>query len=145
MIPTEPDDFSQLAQKATDLVSHLAALPLNDLTKDANNLFAELALTAKAFQKVAKNLDQVLADTTQQATVRNLNNTLQSVAGVADDFAAGSKNYHELTNTLMLLQESLQELKPILRQVNNKPNSLIFSTTSDDSLAPVKHAELKKN
>jgi paraquat-inducible protein B len=136
VIPTEPDDFSQLSQKVSEFVNHLAALPLDKLSTDASNLLTELTTTAKSVQQTVSSLTQVLNDADQQAVVSNLNNTLDSIAGVADDFAKGSKNYDELTNTLLLLQESLQELKPILRQVNNKPSSFIFSEAVNDELEP---------
>jgi len=79
-----------------------------------------------------------LADTNQQAIVKNLNHTLKSISNVANDFTQGSKNYDELTNTLLLMQESLQELKPLLREVNNKPNSLIFNGVVSDDVEPKK-------
>lgn len=140
VIPITADEFSHLAEKTSEFISHLAGLPLDKLSSDASELFTEFTTTAKEFQKVSKNLDKVLSDADQKAVVDNVNKTLKSLSGVADDFAKGSKNYNELTNTLLLLQESLQELKPILRQVNNKPNSLLFSGAISDDVEPKKSA-----
>jgi len=138
VIPITADEFSHIAEKTSEFIGHLAALPLDKLSTDASKLFSEFVTTAKEFQKVSKNLDKVLSDTDQKSVVDNVNKTLKSISSVADDFAKGSKNYKELTNTLLLLQENLQELKPILRQVHNKPNSLVFSDVVRDKIEPKK-------
>jgi len=138
VIPITADEFSHIAEKTSEFINHLAALPLDKLTTDASELFNEFAITAKEFQKVSKNLDKLLSDTDQKAVVDNINETLQSISNVAEDCSKGSKNYDELTKTLLQLQESLQTLKPILRQVNNKPNSFIFSGAVNDEVEPKK-------
>jgi paraquat-inducible protein B len=138
IIPLAADNISQLLTKTSEFVEHLAKLPLDKLSTDASGLLIELSNTAKEFQKVSKNLEQLLADTNQQSTINNLNNTLKSFTKVANDFAKGSKNYHELTQTLLLMQENLQALKPLLKKVDNKPNSLIFSGAIDDDIIPKK-------
>ncbi len=136
VIPTEPDNFAKLAQKTSDFISHLAQLPLDDLANSTNTMLTELALTAKDFQKTAQGLTAILNETKQQKVVSQLNTTLTQVGQVANDFSAGSKNYQELTNTLMLLQESLQALKPLLKQLNNQPNSLLFEGVQYDFVEP---------
>ncbi len=138
VIPTEVDSFAQLAQKTSDFISHLAQLPLDDLAKDTHKMLAEIAIMAKNFQTTAKSFDILLKETKQQDVVKQLNTTLVSIGQIANDFSAGSKSYRELNNTLLLLQENLQELKPLLRQLNNQPNSLIFSDEIEDNLAPIK-------
>lgn len=99
-------------------------------------MLTELALTAKDFQKTAQGLTAILNETKQQKVVSQLNTALTQVGQVANDFSAGSKNYQELTNTLMLLQESLQALKPLLKQLNNQPNSLLFEGVQYDFVEP---------
>ena len=136
VIPTEPDNFAKLAQKTSDFISHLAQLPLDDLANNTNTMLTELALTAKDFQKTAQGLTAILNETKQQKVVSQLNTALTQVGQVANDFSAGSKNYQELTNTLMLLQESLQALKPLLKQLNNQPNSLLFEGVQYDFVEP---------
>jgi len=138
VIPLKADEFSHITEKTSEFINHLAAMPLDKLSTDASELFNEFSTTAKAFQKVSENLEKLLSDTNKKAVVSNLNNTLKSISGVANDFSKGSKNYDELTNTLLQLQESLQELKPILRQVNNKPNSLVFGGVISDDIEPKK-------
>ncbi len=138
IIPLTADKVSLLLTKTSEFVDHLAKLPLDKLSTDASGLLIELSNTAKEFQKVSKNLEQVLADTNQQSTINNLNNTLKSFTKVANDFAKGSKNYDELTQTLLLMQDNLQALKPLLRKVDNKPNSLIFSGAIEDDIIPKK-------
>jgi len=144
IIPLAADNISQLLTKTSEFVDHLAKLPLDKLSTDASGLLIELSNTAKEFQKVSKNLEQVLADTNQQSTINNLNDTLISFTNVANDFAKGSKNYDELTQTLLLMQENLQALKPLLRKVDNKPNSLIFSGAIEDDIMPKKRIENNK-
>ncbi|PCI61835.1 MAG: paraquat-inducible protein B [Gammaproteobacteria bacterium] len=145
VIPVEADEFSQLADKTSQFIANLAELPLDKLSDNANNLFTELAITAQEFQKISHNLEQVLSDANKKSVVSNINETLNSISKVANDFAKGSQNYDELTNTLLLLQDNLQELKPLLRQVNNKPNSLVFSGALSDDIEPKKVTSKSNN
>ena len=138
IIPLSADGVTQLLDKTSVFVNKLANFPLDKLSADASKLLTEFTQTATDFQQVSKKLSDVLEDADQQAVVKNLNTTLKSIGNVADDFAKGSKNYDELTNTLVLMQESLQELKPLLRAVKNKPNSLIFNGMIEDDIAPKK-------
>jgi paraquat-inducible protein B len=138
VIPTEADNFSQLAEKTSDFVTHLADLPLDDLANNANVMLSEFSETAKLLQNTASQLDTILTQTQQKGVISQLNITLEKVATVAEDFSAGSKNYQQLAETLSLLQENLHELKPLLRQLNNKPNSLIFTGEIEDDLQPMK-------
>jgi len=134
-----------LADKTSQFIANLAELPLDKLSDNANNLFTELAITAQEFQKISHNLEQVLSDANKKSVVSNINETLNSISKVANDFAKGSQNYDELTNTLLLLQDNLQELKPLLRQVNNKPNSLVFSGALSDDIEPKKVTSKSNN
>ena len=145
VIPTEPNTLAQLIKNTSNFIEHLTVLPLDKLTNNANQLLTEFTITAKSLHTATTNLNKLLTTANQKDVIKHLNTTLQSVTKVANGFTKGSKTYTELTNMLLLLQENLQELKPLIKQLNNKPNSLIFNGSAIDNLQPKKAVNQSKS
>ena len=62
--------------------------------------------------------------------------TLQNLSRLTKDYSADSETYDELNKTMQILQSTLQEFQPLILQLNNKPNSLIFTDGSGSRLIP---------
>ncbi|TQV87788.1 intermembrane transport protein PqiB [Aliikangiella coralliicola] len=138
IIPTVEDEFSQIAKSASVLVDNLSKLPLDELSGNANQLIAELTSTVKEFKNASKGLTQLLENTNQQDIPKQIQQALEQITLTTKDFSADSAGYEELTRSLRVLQATMHELKPVLQQLKNKPNSLIFSSEQDETIEPKK-------
>jgi len=143
VIPTTTNEFSQIAEKAGRFVDDLNKLPLNSLTKNANELLNEITLTAKELRGVSQNLEKLLLSANNQELAQQLNLSLQGITNLTKDLSSGSKGYEELRKTLGSVNNVMQELKPLLNQLNHQPNGLIFNSGQGETIEPKKYSGAK--
>ena len=140
IIPSVPDEFSQLTAKASRFVDGLNELPLTEVSGKANALLTEFTETAKAFQQLSHNLNTVIQDVDRQQLSAQLRQTLQSYEALSKDLSSGSKGYEDLRKTLAAMTKVMHELQPLLNQLNHQPNGLIFNPGSADRIEPKKYS-----
>jgi paraquat-inducible protein B len=136
VIPTIASEFSQITQKITDILDKLNALPISSMGQNLNTLLTDISDTAKSFEHTSASFDSLLVGAEQQKVSEALSESLKNVATLAESFSAGSANYNELQATMEAFQLTLKGLQPLLNQLNNKPNSLIFSDQPKIILEP---------
>lgn len=84
---------------------------------------------AGGFSQVQKQLSELLDKINQlpvEETVENLNSTLKVLETALSGVTPDSSVYHQLEETLKETKSVMQDLKPIIKKINEKPNSLIF-------------------
>ena len=140
VIPSTTDELAQMAGKANQFIDSLNALPLKQISGNANKLMLEYIETAKALQSVSMSLDGVLTNVEQQQLSQQLKSTLESYRALSNDLSAGSKGYEELRQTLAALTSVMRELQPLLNQLKHRPNGLVFDPGSVDSIIPKKQS-----
>jgi paraquat-inducible protein B len=139
VIPSIDDEFTQIAAKATQFIDNLNALPLGEISGNANALLTEFTQTAKSFQTVGNDLSAVIDGVNEQQLSEELKTTLQSYTKLSKDLSAGSKGYEDLRQTLSALTKVMNELQPLLNQLKHQPNGLIFESGKPDTIEPKKH------
>ncbi|MFT5757895.1 MAG: paraquat-inducible protein B [Alteromonadaceae bacterium] len=144
IIPSVDDEFSQITAKASQFIDNLNALPLKEMSGNANELLTEFTQTAKSLQKVSGHFSGVLDGVNQQQLTQELKTTLQSYTKLSKDLSAGSKGYEELRQTLSALTKVMNELQPLLNQLKHQPNGLIFESGKADVIEPKKYHPNKK-
>ena len=136
VIPTISSEFAQITAKVTAILDNVNQLQIQKLAGNANDMLKQISTAAKSLQGTASNIDTLLISAHQEQLSANINKALESVTKLTSDFSAGSDNYDELNATMVLLQHTLKDLQPILLQLNNTPNSLIFVDGSGIKLEP---------
>jgi paraquat-inducible protein B len=144
VIPSIDDEFTQIAAKATQFIDNLNALPLDEISGNANELITEFTQTAKSFQSVGNDLSAVIEGVNEQQLSEELKTTLQSYTKLSKDLSAGSKGYEDLRQTLSALTKVMNELQPLLNQLKHQPNGLIFEAGKEDILEPKKYNQDNK-
>jgi paraquat-inducible protein B len=144
VIPSIDDEFTQIAAKATQFIDNLNALPLDEISGNANALITEFTQTAKSFQSVGNDLSAVIEGVNEQQLSKELKTTLQSYTKLSKDLSAGSKGYEDLRQTLSALTKVMNELQPLLNQLKHQPNGLIFEAGKEDILEPKKYNQDNK-
>jgi paraquat-inducible protein B len=139
VIPTMSDEFTHLTKKAGEFLESINEFDLALFENNTNGLLQELTQTAKQLQQVSKNLNTVLVSTDQEKIIIQLQKTLANVSQVTKDFSSGSTNYQELQNALNAMTSVMHELSPLLNQLKNSPNGLIFNSGFEDKVLPKKY------
>lgn len=136
VIPTLEGQFSQILKKVSNIMDKLYKLPLEPMIISADDTLKQLSKTLTDFSTASKQLEILLKQSTDTELVNTLQETLDNFSRLARDFSSGSKTNEELQSTLRFMRKNLQELEPLLRQLNQKPNSLIFSNQKNEDIVP---------
>ena len=107
----------------------VAANGLGKILKNADALIVQATATLKRFDQVAVSADKFVIDTTEANLPNAIKNTLSEIDILAGDLAQDSPLQQEIMHTFTALNRVLYELEPLLKQVSEQPNSLIFDRT----------------
>ena len=107
----------------------LGELPLDSVVESATKALEQTADTLAG-------LDEILESEAAKQVFGKLNVTLDELQQLALDYAEGSNTNHELQQGLKAIERSLVELEPVLRQLRQKPNSLVFGSSSKPDQEP---------
>ena len=136
VIPTLESQFEQIVSKMSKLMDKLNDLPLESVVSSANSSLQQVTTTLVEFQNITAQLETLLKQSTDQNLVGSIQSTLENFRQLSADFSAGSLTHEELQNTLSTMKNTLSELEPLLLQLNQKPNSLIFSNQRNKDIEP---------
>jgi paraquat-inducible protein B len=96
------------------------------IVNNANKLLEQATRTLKRFDTLAASVDTFVVDTTETQLPLSIKNTLNEIDTLAGDLTQGSPLQQELMRTFNTLNRVLYELEPLLEQVSEQPNSMIF-------------------
>lgn len=136
VIPTITGEFSQITAKVTTVLDNINSINMSGLSANASNMLQEITATVKSLQNTTGNLDQLLKDVQQAQIGNSLVKTLSDISSLTKSFSEDSNTYQQLNNTLTSLQHTMKSLQPILIQLNNRPNSLIFAEQKPAQFTP---------
>lgn len=136
VIPTLESQFDQIVRKVGKVMDKLYNLPLEPVIISTDEMLKQLTETLKEFKGSANQLELLLKQSTDQELVAGIKSALDNIKRLTLDFAEGSPTHGELQNTLRYMKEALAQLEPLLTQLNQKPNSLIFSEQKNEDIMP---------
>lgn len=129
VIPASPSQFGRLLANAAGALDSLNQLQLGDVVDSAKSAL-------DSFADTAAELETILADPEFREIAQTMNEAFSSFRQLASDYSAGSATYEDLQNSLQSLDESLNELEPVLRNLRRRPNSLVFGGTDGEDIEP---------
>jgi len=106
VIPTIESQVDQILQQITDALDKLNNLPVENVLVGADK------------------------------TLKNVNESLEGFKKLTNSFSEGSQTHSELQDLLKKMKNTLNELDPLIIQLNQKPNSLLFGTQQHEELEP---------
>lgn len=136
VIPTTNSEFSEITAKVTAILDNINQIKLQSISDNTNAALEQIKQTAQAFESVASAATGVMNDVEQNQVSEALTEALQNITNLSQDFSSDSETYIELNHTMKTLQVTLKELQPLLLQLNNAPNSLIFGQASEAQIIP---------
>ena len=129
VIPSSPSQFGRLLANAASALESINDLQLDDVVDSAKSALDSFAGTAA-------ELEEFLSDPEFREIAQTMNEAFVSFRQLAVDYSAGSATYEELQNSLQSLDESLNELEPVLRNLRRRPNSLVFGGSDGEDIQP---------
>jgi len=136
VIPTAASEIDILLEKVDHILGTFDKLSLGQLVDNASDAMKETHNAMINFSKASHQVDSLLDNSESADLIKHINQTLFSIENLAKDFSAGSKTQQEIIITFQALEKLLKQITPILSQLQNRPNSLIFAGEADDEVEP---------
>jgi|TARA_B110000902_G_scaffold267179_1_gene358869 paraquat-inducible protein B len=126
---SEDQQQTGVKQFQSHTVIPVAPNAFGKILQNASTLMLQATATLKRFDQVALSADKFVINTTEANLPKAIKTTLNQIDVLAGDLAQGSPLQQELMQTFTALNRVLYELEPLLKQVSEQPNSLIFDRT----------------
>ena len=134
--PTVSNEFTQLTQKADAILDKLNNLPLETMIVEVTNVIDDIKAASNRVEQASSDFDTLMGDIDAKALNKNLNEMLINVSALLENYTEGGLSKGEIQETVDTMQETLRNIQPLLLQLNQKPNGLIFSDNSEEDIQP---------
>lgn len=136
VIPSISNEFSQITEKVSAILDNINDMDLIQLSEAANRMMDDISASANSMNSTADDFAGTLKQMEEQQVSAKLANALEGIAELTSGFSSGSRTNNEINETLDTLQQRLRELQPLLLELNQAPNSLIFDKAPKPYLQP---------
>jgi paraquat-inducible protein B len=136
VIPTFDSQFAQIVTQVSKLLDKVNKMPVENVVTSADESLKQMTKTLKDFEESSEALTNLLQQAEQNKLIETVNSSLASIQQLTNDFSSGSTTHRELEATLNTMKKALAELEPLLTQLNQKPNSLIFNSGKKKDIEP---------
>ena len=136
VIPSISNEFSQITEKVSAILDNINDMDLIQLSEAANKMMDDISASANSMNSTADDFAGTLKQMEEQQVSAKLANALEGIAELTSGFSSGSRTNNEINETLDTLQQRLRELQPLLLELNQAPNSLIFDKAPKPYLQP---------
>ena len=123
--------ISDVIAQISSLLGQFNQLQVAEIGSGVQQLLDETTATMRQVQELASSGASVMADAHQQELAETLNATLVEIRALAENYGANSPASRELNQLLEAMVDVLSNLEPLLLELKNKPNSLIFTGRRD--------------
>ncbi|MCE0494829.1 intermembrane transport protein PqiB [Vibrio salinus] len=141
VFPTTNDSLASMQHKVETLLDTLSKLPLDKSVKELNTTLRSATDAIHSIHSISRKVDALLAQKETQALPAELSNSLNSLNKTLQHYQAQGEIGQSLDQTLKILKQDLEDLQPLIQQLKQKPNSLIFGSSEVQDKQP--HANNK--
>ena len=134
VIATQGGGLDDLQAKVADLLDKFNNLPLDKTVAGLNGSLAELKSTLKSANAALSSIDKLVGKPQTQNIPNELNQTLKELRQTLQGVSPQSPIYGDVQNTLQSLDKTLRDVQPVINTLKEKPNALIFNSSSKDPI-----------
>ena len=128
VFPTGPDSLANIEGKVSNVLDKLADVPLKETFEQLGKTMGEANETLRQLQTVSKSVKQLLEQSETQALPANLSEVMTELNLTLESYQANGQIGRPLRENMVSLGRALNELQPLLRQLRENPNTLIFDS-----------------
>ncbi len=125
VIPSAKGRIASIIDQADAVLTKIEELPIEELLIKFEQLEIE---------ELIANLSKAV--NTADGTLLVIEDTLKELGETLDGLEPNSAAYQALEKTLQSLQTTINSAQPLIQELSNKPNSLIFGGTKEPDLLP---------
>ncbi|MCP3699645.1 MAG: intermembrane transport protein PqiB [Aliivibrio sp.] len=137
IFPTKPGDLAEVQKQLTNLLNKFNKLPVEDTLNSMTATLKASEKTMAAMRKTINDLDRLLKQKDTQALPGDVRASLKQIQTTLNGLGPDAALYQNLEGALTRFEAVMIELQPVLRQINEKPNSLVFGDEKTQDPVPV--------
>ncbi|OBU24646.1 intermembrane transport protein PqiB [Photobacterium aquimaris] len=137
VFPTKAGDLAEVQKQLTNLLNKFNKLPVEDTLNSMTATLKASEKTMATMQKTINDLDRLLKQKDTQALPGDVRASLKQIQTTLNGFGPDAAPYQNLEGALTRFEAVMTELQPVLRQINEKPNSLVFGDEKTKDPVPV--------
>lgn len=136
VFPTVPSSLENIEEKINSILDMVAKAPINQSLNSFQKTMDEATITLKSFESLAKNVDGIVNTADAQQIPQEITDTLREIKSTLASYEANGQIGAPLSANLKSLERSLNELQPLLKELREDPNSLIFDKAVQPDIQP---------
>ncbi|MFT5544247.1 MAG: paraquat-inducible protein B [Glaciecola sp.] len=127
LIPAAQGGFASATKKVENILAKLENLPMDATFANLNEL---IDTTQETFKNASGAVEKV------GATLLTLEQTLLELQSTLKGLQPNSQVYRSVEQMIKKIEVTLDEIKPIVKDVSNQPNSLVFGGPASADMQP---------
>ena len=138
IIPTGVDSIDKFTQSIEAFITKVNRLPLEAITEKLQTLLDDGSEAVTSFRDLAQSGQALVDDGRNAELIEQLTATLSSMDALAHSFSSESQTNEELVSVLQSMAALFEELKPLIDDLKQKPNSLVFPYKQEEEAVPMR-------
>ncbi|SLM63625.1 MULTISPECIES: intermembrane transport protein PqiB [Dickeya] len=138
VLPTVNGGLTQIQQKLMSVLDKINGLPLNPMVEQATKTLSQSQTTLHELQTALTSLNTLMRSDAMQQLPQDMQRTLRELNQSLQGVQPGSPAYNRMVADMQRLDQTLRELQPLLRTLNDKSNALIFEAPGAQDPQPKK-------
>jgi len=140
VFPTKKGGLAMIQQQISSFMDKFNKIPLNEVAGSMTETMNSLNQTLTSANNTFDKLNEIISQKEIQTIPADVQTSLQQLQQTLAGFSPNSVMYNDLEQTLDKVEKVMLELQPVLKQINDKPNSLIFGEDQVTDPIPTKRA-----
>ncbi|KJF83309.1 intermembrane transport protein PqiB [Photobacterium angustum] len=137
VFPTKSGGLAEVQKQLTNLLNKFNKLPVEDTLNSMTATLKASEKTMNSAARVTQDLDRILKQKDTQTLPSDIKASLKEIQNTLNGFSPNAAAYQNLQGALVQFEQVMTELQPVLRQLNEKPNSLVFGDEKAKDPIPV--------
>jgi len=136
VIPTGLDTLEKFADSIEQFLAKMNGLPVESVMAKLEALLKEGTATMVSVREMAISADKLVGNDRNAALIEQLSGTLTALQELAQSYSGDSQANRDLQRLLQTTSALLEELTPLVSQLKNQPNGLIFPSKQPAEIEP---------
>ncbi|MDB4838035.1 MlaD family protein, partial [Marinomonas sp.] len=136
LFPTGPDSFANIENKMSILLDQLAEVPLQTAFNDLSNTMEEASESLRQLQALSASVQKLVEKSDTQQLPADLSKVMDELSLTLETYQANGQIGRPLRENMVSFGRTLNELQPLLRQLRENPNTLIFDSEVRSDIQP---------
>ncbi|WP_435274501.1 intermembrane transport protein PqiB [Psychrobium sp. nBUS_13] len=136
VMPSMAGSLAQIEEKVFDILDKFSSMPIEVTVDNINQMLASANSTMIGLNEAIADVKALINAQETQAIPESVNKTLSQLSKTLESYNHQAPVYGELEQSLSQFQQLMRDIQPLIKELNNKPNALIFKGQVDEDPQP---------